>query len=130
MERQPKNYRVTIDFIVARRVGWQEGDEELRAHLDNVVEALKQGDGVSEVAVTADLAKATLQLQLVLARTDAAGAEASARALIGQAIRSSGAMHEGLLSLSEESRAKGNHNAWWGLRTPKWHPKRVELTGG
>ena len=48
--------------------------------------------------------------------------------MVGESIRHAGAMHEGLLSLREESEAKINANAWFGLRTPRWQHRRVELS--
>ncbi len=121
-------FYVTMDFKVLRRIAWDGQSRALRSHLDTVCEHLESNPDVGEWNLKADLDEATLEVQVVVVASDASAAEASARSAIGEAIRRSGAMHEGLLSLREESTARIRANAWHGLLTPKWQPRRVELS--
>lgn len=120
-------FYVTMEFKVLRRIAWDGELRALRSHLDTVCEHLESNPDVGEWNLKADLDEATLEVQVVVAASDENAAEACARSVVGEAIRRAGAMHEGLLSLREESSARIHANAWYGLRTPKWQPRRVEL---
>lgn len=122
------SYYVVMEFKILRRIAWDGELDELRTHLDSVCDALDENAEVIEWNLVGDLDQANLELQLVVDASDADAAETLARSAVGEAIRLSGAMHEGLLSLREESEAKINANAWYGLRTPRWQQRRVLLS--
>lgn len=122
------SYYVAMEFRVLRRIAWTGELDELRSHLDVVCDSLDQNAEVIEWNLVGDLDQAKLELQLVVDAPDADHAETLARATVGEAIRNSGALHEGLLSLREESAAKIKANAWYGLRTPRWQQRRVSLS--
>ena len=122
------SFYVAMEFKVQRRIAWDEDLTELRAHLDAVCDSLDASAEVVEWNLVGDLDQQMLELQLVVDAPEADEAERMSRLVVGEAIRSAGAMHEGLLSLREESEAKINANAWYGLRTPRWEPRRVELS--
>ena len=121
------SFYVAMEFRILRRIAWEGELDQLRAHLDAVSDSLDASAEVIEWTIVGDLDEASLELQLVVDAADAAEAEALARSAVGSAIRDAGAMHEGLLSLKEESEAKINANAWYGLRTPRWQPRKVNL---
>ncbi len=121
------SFYVTMEFRILRRIAWKGELDQLRAHLDAVSDSLDASAEVIEWTIVGDLDQASLELQLVVDGADEAEAEALARSAVGIAIRDAGAMHEGLLSLKEESEAKINANAWYGLRTPRWQPRKVNL---
>lgn len=122
------SYYVAMEFRVLRRIAWTGELDELRSHLDVVCDSLDENAEVIEWNLVGDLGRASLELQLVIDSADADEAEALARAMVGEAIRNAGALHEGLLSLREESEAKIKANAWYGLRTPRWQQRRVLLS--
>lgn len=121
------SYYVAMDFKVLRRIAWDGELDQLTDHLDEVCDRLERNDEVIEWNLAGDLSSASLELQLVVDAPAAEEAETIARAVVSEAIRSSGAMHEGLLGLKEESEAKVTANAWYGLRTPKWQQRRIDL---
>jgi len=122
------SFYVVMEFRVLRRISWDGELDQFRAHLDAVSASLDESAHVVEWTVVGDLDKANMELQLVVDAADASAAESIARTVVGTAIRDAGAMHEGLLSLKEESTAKIKANAWYGLRTPRWQPRRVSLS--
>ena len=121
------SFYVAMEFRILRRIAWEGELDQLRAHLDAVSESLDASAEVIEWTVVGDLDQASLELQLVVDAPSAGEAEALARSAVGAAIRGAGAMHEGLLSVKEESEARIKANAWYGLRTPRWQPRRVSL---
>ncbi len=118
-------FRVAFDFKVTRRVSWDEDVDAFHGHVADVVAFLEESLVVREVKVVADLEQVSLFLELTVEAETREGAEELARSLIGLAIRESGALHIGLFSIGEESRMKTRLNAWAGLRTPHWLPRRV-----
>jgi hypothetical protein len=121
------SFYVTMEFKVLRRIAWEGEREALRDHLDAVCDHLDASAEVVEWKLVGDLEEQTLSLEMVVDAATPSAAEAGARAVAGEAIRNAGALHEGLLSLREESEARINANAWYGLRTPRWQPRRIEL---
>jgi hypothetical protein len=110
-------YQLTYSFDIVRRVGWSEDD--LGLHVDAVLDRLHQADGVTAVAVEADLDSGRAEFSMVLSTSDD-DPQHLASALLGVAIRSSGGGYVGLLSLGEEAVVRLGRNQWSGLRTPMW----------
>ncbi len=122
------SFYVAMEFKVLRRIGWEGELDQLRAHVDAVCEHLEARPEIVEWNLTGDLTTATLEVELVVDAVSADEADAAARDVLGTSIRRAGAMHEGLLSLREESEARITANAWHGLRTPRWQPRRFQLS--
>ncbi len=122
------SFYVAMEFKVLRRIAWDGELDQLRAHVDAVCEHLEERPEIIEWNLTGDLTAATLEVELVVDAPNSDDAEAAARGVLGASIRRAGAMHEGLLSLREESQARINANAWYGLRTPRWQPRRFQLS--
>ncbi len=118
-------FRVAFDFRVTRRISWDQDIEAFHGHVADVVAFLEESSVIREVKVVADLEQVGLYLELSVEAETGEGAEELAKSLIGLAIRESGALHIGLFSIGEESRMKSRLNAWAGLRTPHWTPRRV-----
>jgi hypothetical protein len=118
-------YRVAFDFKVTRRVSWDQDIDAFHGHVNDVVSFLEESSVIREVKVVVDLAQVSLLMELVVEADTRMGAEELAKSLIGLAIRESGALHIGLFSIGEESKMKSRLNAWAGLRTPHWTPRKV-----
>lgn len=119
-------YRARAQFIISRRMTWGSTDE-IREHLDAVVDQLVACSEMEEVEIDAALDRPTIELDLVFAVPKTADADHHARTLIGEAIRANAGLHEGLLPLGEESQAKSTQNAWAGLRTPWWYIRSFDV---
>lgn len=121
------SYLVAMEFRVLRRIEWSGEIDEFRQHLDEVCRGLDDSSEILEWKLVGDLDSQSLELTLVVDAAHSDEAESVARRETGAVIRRAGAMHDGLLSLREESEARVHANAWYGLRTPRWQPRRVEL---
>ncbi|GMR02131.1 MAG: hypothetical protein BMS9Abin20_0458 [Acidimicrobiia bacterium] len=115
-------FHLTFQFDVVRRVGW--ADEELGDHIDTVIERLRQADGVRSIEAEGDLNTGRTNFT-VRYMTFGNEPEHHGRVLLGVAIRSCGAAHNGLLSFAEEAAVKPQSNQWSGLRTPSWNVRQV-----
>jgi len=113
-------YRSRAEFVVSRRMSWASNDE-MKDHLDRLVDHLVARPEMEEVELDAALGRPTIKLDMIFSITSANDAEHHARAVIGEAIREDAGLHDGLLPLAEESQAKSTQNAWAGLRTPWWY---------
>lgn len=114
------------DFVLTRRVEWVDGDE-IRRHVDEVVDTLNDYEEVLEVEVDVDLSQGRVRMSLICAVLPDEDADLCTRRAAAAAIRQSGGRHDGLLPLAEESRVRANVNAWSGLRTPRWEPRRFAV---
>jgi hypothetical protein len=114
------------DFVVTRRVEWEDGDE-IRRHLDEVVDALHDYEEVLEVEMDVDLSQGRVRMSLICAVLPDEDADLCVRRAAAAAIRQGGGRHDGLLPLAEEARVRANVNAWSGLRTPRWEPRRFAV---
>jgi len=122
----PIAVRAISDFVVTRRVEWEDGDE-IRRHLDEVVDALHDYEEVLEVEVDVDLSQGRVRMSLICAVLPDEDADLCVRRAAAAAIRQCGGRHDGLLPLAEEARVRANVNAWSGLRTPRWEPRRFAV---
>lgn len=113
-------YRSRAEFAVSRRMSWDSNDE-LKDHLDRVVDHLVARSDMEEVELDAALGRPTIKLDMIFSIPSTSDADRHARIVIGEAIREDAGLHEGLLPLAEESQAKSTQNAWAGLRTPWWY---------
>jgi len=121
-------HRVVFDFRVTRRIGWEvSGLSNLSDHLESVRQAAESSPIASRADIVADLNSATLELSVWVEAPTAADAEALATLEVGEAIRTAGATHVGLLSRAEEARVAARQQRWSGLRTPSWHPRRLAV---
>lgn len=124
-----QRFRVEMEFLVDRRVGWEGEQTILRDHLAEVVGHVLSDDRVIAADPIVDTETATLDIAIVLTAAHRAEAERVARTTLAAAIQESGAVHHGLLSLTEESKARPKLNAWSGLRTPQWRHRRLDTVG-
>lgn len=115
-------YVLSIEFDVARRIGWSEDD--LGIHLDAVIERLRQADGVREIEAEADLDTGRTHLTIHLLSPEPDPLHHS-KLLLSVAVRSCGGGHNGLLPLGEEAALKPGRNSWSGLRIPTWNVRQV-----
>lgn len=122
----PIAVRGIAEFAISRRVAWEDSDE-VRRHIDAVVDALHGYEDVLEVEVEADLIDGRVRMLLICAVLPDEDADLCTRRAAAAAIRQCGGRHDGLLPLEEESREKANRNAWSGLRTPRWEPRRFAV---
>lgn len=127
LDSVPIAVEADAEFALTRRVEWSDGDE-IRQHLDEVIDALHESEEVLEVEVDADLSLGRVRMQLVCAVLPEEDADLCVRRTAAAAIRECGGRHDGLLPLAEESRVKANLNAWSGLRTPRWEPRRFAVS--
>jgi hypothetical protein len=119
-------HRVVFDFRVTRRIGWDgDGASDLQRHFKEVCDQVALSKHVSSVHVRADLESAALQLDLDVEAVSEEEAEVLGRVELGSAIRTTGALHVGLLSEIDEIRNAPKRGMWGGLRTPSWQTRRT-----
>lgn len=122
-------YRAAFDFAVTRRIAWADDLAAFHGHVDRVREHIEARKATSDVRVIADIAESCLTLDFLIEATDKADAEAEATEIVSLAIRECGARHLGLFPMSEESQLRSRVNAFSGLRTPLWTPRRILIAG-
>jgi hypothetical protein len=118
-------YRAAFDFRVTRRIEWSDDLAAFHGHIDRVREHIESHRVVTDVLVIADISRSTLTLDFFIAAEDDEAAAAEAKDIVSLAIRECGARHVGLYSIAKESQLKSRVNAFSGLRTPKWEPRRI-----
>lgn len=118
--------RVRGDFAVARPIPWDDQDT-LRDHVDRVVDALMVAAGVVEVETEARLEEGSVKLSIVLAGTDAEGADLLGRETFAASIRECEGRHYQLLSAEEEASLSPNLPSRSGLLTPLWRLRTVSV---
>ncbi len=118
-------YRAAFEFGVTRRIEWADDLAAFHGHVDRVREHIEARKRTSDVRVMADISAASLTLDFLIEADDNVSAEAEAVEIVSLAIRECGARHMGLFPIGEESQLKSRVNAFSGLRTPLWSPRRI-----
>lgn len=118
-------YRAAFDFRVTRRIEWEDDLAGFHGHIERVREHIAARKITDDVRVAADIGQACLTLDFLVEGTDADAAEMEALHVMSLAIRECGARHVGLYPIAEERRLKSRANAFAGLRTPRWEPRRI-----
>lgn len=118
---------VTYEFAVNRRIPWDGDRETLQRHLGDVRLRVSESPAVEDVQAEPDLDAARMALQFVVFGTNRQTVENEVRELVGEAIRDSGAYHQGLFPANVEMRLRPRLNTWSGLRTPTWRVRRSTI---
>ena len=121
-------FRAEAEFSIGSRVAWEDRDDTIDQHLDVVADELQEWLEVGSIEIVFDRERDVAFIAIVCHIPKSyEDPDATLRAVIGDAIRESGGMHENLLSLGDESRVKTNQNAWWGLRTLRWKTRTFSV---
>ena len=118
-------YELRCEFDVARRIGWD--DDDLARHVDDVLDTLRQGQGVLSMDIDAHMDTGRVHLCVRFESLTTEDPQHHGSLLLGVAIRKSGAMHQGLLPLSEEAVLRPERGQWSGLRTPVWNVRQLAV---
>jgi len=118
-------YRAAFDFAVTRRIDWADDLAAFHGHVGQVRQRIEERKSTADVRAIADIREACLTLDFLIAAADEEVAQAEATDIVSLAIRECGARHLGLFPLGEESQLKSRVNAFSGLRTPLWKPRRI-----
>lgn len=118
-------YRAVFDFSVTRRIDWEDDLAAFHGHIDQVRRHIAARKITDDVRVIADISEERLTLDFLVGATDEATAEAEALDIVSLAIRECGARHVGLYPIIAERRLRSRVNAFSGLRTPRWEPRRI-----
>lgn len=118
---------VTYEFAVNRRIPWDDDEETLRRHIGDVRHRISEHTAIEEVRSESNLKSARLALQFVVFGSNRETVEHEVRDLMGEAIRDSGAYHQGLFPVNEEMRLRPRLNTWSGLRTPTWRVRKSSI---
>ena len=118
-------YRAAFEFRVTRRIDWDDDLAGFHGHVERVRERIEARKATADIRLIADIREAALTLDFLVDADTEEQAGAIALDIVSLAIRESGARHLGLFSIAEESRLKSRVNAFSGLRTPIWQPRRV-----
>lgn len=116
-------YELSSEFDVSRRIGWE--DVDLGVHIDEVMDYLRQAQGVLSMDARADLDTGRVHLVMRYESLVTDDPEHLGCTLLGVAIRASGGAHQGLLPLSEEAGVKPDRHQRSGLRIPTWNIRNV-----
>ncbi len=119
---------VTYEFAVNRRIPWDDDQETFRQHVGDVRHHLSENSALEDVRTESNLKAARLSLEFVVFGSNRQSVENDVRDLVGEAIRDSGAYHQGLFPANEELRMRPRLNTWSGLRTPTWRLRRSSVT--
>jgi hypothetical protein len=120
-------FRTAFDFRVTRRIDWSDDLAGFHGHIDRVREHIEARKLTSDVRVIADISGSCLTLDFLIEGVDDRLAAAEALDIVSLAIRESGARHEGLYPIGQESQLKSRVNAFSGLRTPTWQPRKIRI---
>ena len=118
-------YRAAFDFSVTRRIEWEDDLAAFHGHVEQVRQHIAARRITSDVRVIADIGAARLTLDFLVDQPDEAQAESEALDIVSLAIRECGARHVGLYPIAVERRLRSRVNAFSGLRTPKWEPRKI-----
>ena len=119
-------YALEGEFDVARRIGWS--DDDLARHVDDVLDRLRQGQGVLSMDVEANMDSGRVALSVRFESLTTDDPKHYGALLRGVAIRASGAMHEGLLPIGEEAVLRPDRRQRSGLRTPVWNVRQLKAS--
>lgn len=120
-------FAVTYEFAVNRRIPWDDDQDALRQHISAVRQGVAEHSSVENVRAESNLSTARIALDFVVFGTNRQTAEHEARELVGEAIRSAGAYHQGLFPVDDEMRMRPRLSTWSGLRTPTWRVRRSAM---
>lgn len=120
-------FEVKYQFAVRRRMPWEGDLETLQRHVRAVRTHIDGEDAVDEVSLQTNLSAAEVSLEIQLLGANRETAETDARRMVGDAIRESGAYHQGLFPATEELRLTPKTASWSGLRTPTWRVQRSSV---
>ncbi len=120
-------YRAAFDFRVTRRIDWEDDLAAFHGHIDQVRRNIAARKITNDVRVIADIGEERLTLDFLVSAADGAAAEVEALEVVSLAIRECGARHVGLYPIVEERRLRSRVNAFSGLRTPRWEPRRIMI---
>ena len=120
-------YRAAFDFSVTRRIDWEDDLAAFHGHIDQVRRHIAVRKITDDVRVIADIGEERLTLDFLVEATDEATAEGEALDIVSLAIRECGARHVGLYPIVDERRLRSRVNAFSGLRTPRWEPRRIMI---
>lgn len=120
-------YRAAFDFRVTRRIDWEDDLAAFHGHIDQVRLHIAARKITDDVRVIADISEGRLTLDFLVEARDAVTAETEALDIVSLAIRECGARHVGLYPIIEERRLRSRLNAFSGLRTPRWEPRRIMI---
>lgn len=118
---------VTYEFAVNRRIPWDDDQETLRRHIGDVRYRVSEHTAIEDVRAESNLSTARMALQFVVFGSNRQSVEHEVRDIVGEAIRDSGAYHQGLFPANEEIRLRPRLNPWSGLRTPTWRVRRSSI---
>lgn len=119
-------YDLRCEFDITRRIGWS--DEDLGEHIDAVFDRMHQAQGVLSLDANADLDTGRANIAVRFETLTSDDPRHLGCAMVGVAIRSNGASHEGLLPLREEAVVGPDRGHWSGLRTPTWKVRQIAMT--
>ena len=122
-------YRAAFQFRVTRRIDWGDDLAAFHGHVGRVREHIAARKRTNDVRVSADIGEASLTLDFLVDAKDETTAEVEALEIVSLAIRECGARHVGLFPIAEERQRRSRTNAFSGLRTPRWEPKRIMIAG-
>ena len=120
-------YRAAFDFSVTRRIDWGDDLAAFHGHVDQVRRHIAARKGTDDVRVIADICEERLTLDFLVEARDGSTAEIEALDIVSLAIRECGARHVGLYPIIEERRLRSRVNAFSGIRTPRWEPRRIMI---
>lgn len=120
-------FEVCYEFAVSRRMPWEGDLETLQTHVTEVREHIEGASAVEQVSAQTTLSSARLALDIQMHGTNRQTVEADARRIVGEAIRSAGAYHQGVFPADEEIKMSPKLNSWSGLRTPTWRVRRSSV---
>ena len=120
-------FRAAFDFSVTRRIDWDDDLAAFHGHIQQVIQHIAVRKITDDVRVIADISEERLTLDFLIAASSEARAEAEALDIVSLAIRECGARHVGLYPIVEERRLRSRVNAFAGLRTPRWEPRRIMI---
>jgi hypothetical protein len=120
-------YRAAFDFSLTRRIDWDDDLAAFHGHIEQVSQHIAARKITDDVRVIADIRAERLTLDFLVAAKDEAIAESEALDIVSLAIRECGARHVGLYPIIEERRLRSRVNAFSGLRTPRWEPRRIMI---
>ncbi len=111
-------YELHCEFDVTRRIGWS--DDDLGDHIDEVYETLHQGKDVVGIDSRADLDTGMTEITVRFRDWITDDPEHVGRVILGAAISSSGAEHEGLLPIGRAAGAGVGAMRYRGIKLPHW----------
>ena len=121
-------FSVTYEFAVNRRIPWDDDQEMFEpAHWRCAASCVGKRSRSKTCVRNPTSKPRDLRCEFVVFGTNRQSVENEVRELVGEAIRDSGAYHQGLYPVNEEMRLRPRLNTWSGLRTPTWRVRRSQI---